>query len=471
VTFRVRTAIVVLILTSLTMGGAFAGVWGWFVRSERRQLDAALLLVARREASAVANGQLEFSDEPGPLPNGAGPLPKYGVLYRRNGAPLFNTKNFMTVPPMPTNVVLDQGFDFDHEGIPMRGVMIAVAATGREILLASPRDDFEEDARLLARAMTVAFLVGCVWAAIVAFGVATSLTRDHRIVGDVARRVASGDTSARVAFRSRDADLRRFADDLNAMIERLVGLLAVRERFIAHAAHELRTPLTALRIEIEHVLRVGRDRSDYEAALRSLLDSAERLTALAEDLLQLARLQAAPSDDVALLADALRDGITDVSAIVRAREVVVVRDPSTGTVRGDRRSLARLFRNVLENAVRFSPRGGRVRVDTRAQDDRAVVTISDEGPGVDPSDAERIFEPFARASREQDDEGTGLGLAIARGIARSFEGDVTVETGAGGRFVIELPLVCTTAPAAETTDRSDAREPPQQLGFAAHRRG
>jgi two-component system heavy metal sensor histidine kinase CusS len=440
-TFRVRTAVVVLVLTALTMGGAFAGVWQVFVSAQQRQLDDALLAVAHREASEAAAGQLEFTDAPGPSANAVGPLPKFGVLYGINGLPLAHTDNFTTLPPMPRTTPFDTCFDFDHEGLPMRGVVVGVANTGRRVLLAAPRADFEDDARILARAMAIAFAVGCVWAAVVAFGVATRLTREHGIVADVARRVATGDTSARVSFRSSDADLRQLAGDLNAMIERLVGLLAAQERFIAHAAHELRTPLTSLRIELELALRSARDRSEFESAVRGSLESARRLTDLAEDLLQLARVKAAPADDVTALEDALTDAIADVAPVGRARDVFIVAEPLSATVRGDRRGLARLFRNLLENAVRFSPRLARVEVSGRTEDGQVFISITDRGPGIQPADKERIFEPFARPLGSDTGEGTGLGLSIARGLARAVGGDVTVEPGKGGRFVVELRRV------------------------------
>lgn len=436
--FRVRTAIVVLVLTALSMGGAFAGVWEVFVSAQRRQLDSALLAVAQREAREAAAGQLEFTDAPGPSANAVGPLPKFGVLYGINGLVLADTGNFTTIPAMPRLTSFDVGFDFLHDGLPMRGVVVGVGTTGRRVLLAAPRDDFEDDARILARAMAIAFVVGCLWAAIVAFGVATRLTREHRSVADVARRVASGDTSARVAFLSSDADLRRLADDLNTMIERLVGLLASQEKFIAHAAHELRTPLTSLRIELELALRGARDRDDFEAAVRGSLDSAKRLSGLAEDLLQLARVKAAPTDEVTPLEDALTDAIADVAPVGRSRDVFIVTEPLSAMVAGDRRGLARIFRNVLENAVRFSPPAGRVHVSGRVQDDRVLVTFADGGPGIDREDRERIFAPFARGSRTTSGEGAGLGLAIARGLARGFGGEVDAEEGDGGRFVVAL---------------------------------
>ncbi|MBX3197579.1 MAG: HAMP domain-containing histidine kinase [Labilithrix sp.] len=435
-----RTALMVLALTAITMGAAFGIVWERFVASQRRQLDDALLEVARREASEAATGSLDFTDGPGPSANAVGPLPKYGVIYTLNGRPVSTTPNLTTdtVPPMPRLVPFERGFDFQHGGAPMRGVVVEVAGTSMRVLLATPREDLEDDARILARAMSIAFAVGCFWAAVVAFGVATHLTREHSLVGSVARRVASGDTSARVAFRSSDRDLRQLAGDLNAMIERLVGLNAMQDRFISHAAHELRTPLTSLRIELEHALRTGGDRSEYEDALRGALDSSRRLSHLAEDLLQLARVKAATESSSVDIAEPLADAVADVAPVGRLRDVFIVKEAISGVVLGDRRGLARLLRNVLENAVRFSPREGRVRVVIEPSDEGLEISVNDDGPGLDVDDVERVFEPFARGARNQDPEGTGLGLTIARELARSYGGDVRVSPGPGGRFVIQL---------------------------------
>jgi two-component system heavy metal sensor histidine kinase CusS len=437
-TFRVRTALVVLLLTVVTLGGAFVAVWGRFVSTRRAQLDEALLVVARRAATRRAAGALEFTDAPGPFANSV-TLPRYAVYYDEDGRPLSKTSNLATLPSLPPAAPLERGFDFEHDGIVMRGVLLAVGTAGRRLLIASPRGNLEEDAEALAHVMVIAFVAGCAWAAAVAFGVATRLTREHQIIMDVARRVASGDVSARVAFRASDVDLRQLASDLNAMIEQLVGLLAVQERFIAHAAHELRTPLTSLQLELEHAIQTARTPTDYDTALRGALESARRLTDLAEDLLQLARLNAAPTEEVTPIEEALAAAVADVGPVGRTREVVIVTELTSASVRGDRRGLIRLLRNVLENAVRYSPRGGKVRVEGHVEDGHVVIGVTDEGPGIAPADAERIFEPFTRGVRDDGPAGTGLGLSIARGLARSLGGDVTVESGPGGRFFIELP--------------------------------
>ena len=138
------------------------------------------------------------------------------------------------------------------------------------------------------------------------------------------------------------------------------------------------------------------------------------------------------------VAESLADAVADVAPVGRARDVFIVKESISGVVLGDRRGLARLLRNVLENAVRFSPRSGRVRVTAEPSDRGLDITVSDEGPGIEGDDVERIFEPFARGARSRDPEGTGLGLTIARELARSYGGDVQVSPGPGGQFVVQL---------------------------------
>ncbi|WP_394828975.1 ATP-binding protein [Pendulispora albinea] len=440
--FRRKTALLVIAMTAITMGAAFAVVWRYFVDTQREQLDAALLAVAHREASEAATGQLEFTDAPGPSANAVGPLPKYGAIYTMYGVPLSTTSNFQTIPEMPRLAPFERCFDFDHDGTKLRAVIVEVPKTTMRVLLAAPRADLEDDARLLGWAMTVAFAVGCAWAGLVASFVAARLTRNYRIVEAVARRVADGDISARVAFPSSDDDLKPLADDINSMIDRLVGLAATQDRFVAHAAHELRTPLTSLRIELEHALRTARDRDEYEGAMRGALDSARKLSVLVEDLLVVARAKGSGSagKEVALLEDCFGDAVADVGPFARTREVRIEVVPVAVNVRAERRSLARVLRNLLENAVRFSPSGGTVRVDAELRSEDVRIVVSDEGPGIARADRERMFEPFERADGDADHPGAGLGLSIARSLARSFRGDVTIEDGPGGRVVVHLPV-------------------------------
>lgn len=450
--FRVKTAMLVVVTTMVTMGVAFAAVWYSFVASQRSQLDSALLAVAHREAAEAANGQLSFTDAPGPSANAVGPLPKYGVIYALNGGVVSSTENFRSLPLMPTLARFDRCFDFDHDGTPMRAVVVEVPNSGMRVLLASPREDLEDDARILGSAMAVTFAVGCLWAGLVSVVVATRLTRNYRAIESVARRVAAGDATARVAFASSDTDLEQLASDLNTMIDQLVGLAAAQDRFVAHAAHELRTPLTALRIELEHALKTARDPDEFQNAMRGALDSGRRLSTLADELLVVARARASKRSQTAVVGvrECIDHAIVDVRPLADSREIRIEVEP-LGTVLalGERNGVARILRNLLENAVRYTPRGSTVRVSTIVEPARVRVCVRDQGAGIDPAECERAFEPFERLERDDEHQGAGLGLSIARSLARAFGGDVVIDTSYVGGASVEMVLPLREAAAAE----------------------
>jgi signal transduction histidine kinase len=193
-------------------------------------------------------------------------------------------------------------------------------------------------------------------------------------------------------------------------------------RFVGDASHELRTPLTALRGNISYLARHGAD----DAVLADLEADAARLSELLDDLLALAREDAAapargePVD----LAEVAR-AAADPGAEIDARSV---------TVQGERAALERAAGNLVRNARRHGR--GAVTISTRRDGDRALLTVADEGPGLLPEEAERAFERFWRGASARGD-GSGLGLAIVRAIAQRHGGRVRVE---GAAFTIDLPL-------------------------------
>jgi heavy metal sensor kinase len=263
-----------------------------------------------------------------------------------------------------------------------------------------------------------------------------------------ARRITAEDLDQRISLTGTGDELDRLATTLNSMLARLSAAFAEMRRFAADAAHELRTPLTALRGGIEVSLRAPRSAEEYRAVLTSSLEEVERLIRLAEDLLLLSRATAgpetprAPVDLEALLLDVLDVGVrlahgTGVS--------VRVDDTAPATVRGDALALRRALLNLLENAVKYTPPGGKVELSLTVDDGQALLAVRDTGVGIATADAERIFEPFVRldAARARETGGTGLGLAIARAIVLAHNGTLTLEEsipGGGSRFLIRLPL-------------------------------
>jgi signal transduction histidine kinase len=231
------------------------------------------------------------------------------------------------------------------------------------------------------------------------------------------------------------------------MLAGLEAAFVQARRFSADAAHELRTPLTALKGEMEVALRAGRSPEEYRRVLHSALEEVDLLIRVTEDLLLFSRSSAAiglPRDRLDLepiVLEALEVGTRraqGTGVAVRAEDIEPV------TVLGEGGALRRAVLNLVDNAVKYTPAGGKVSVSLLARDGRALIVVQDTGIGIDPADRARIFDPFVRldAARNRDAGGVGLGLALVRSIVAAHGGTVDVEStsGAGSRFTIRLPL-------------------------------
>jgi two-component system heavy metal sensor histidine kinase CusS len=444
---------VVTVVTGVTLGGAFATVSYVFNSLQLEQLDTELIGVARREAAEAPAHGFRFSSRPGPSSPEVRPLTTYGAIYDESSSVIALTEPFDREPPALSSLRhrLDEPFDFDFHGRPLRAVIVPVpGAPGRVVLLATLRDDLDGNEAFLDKAMLLTFFVAVAWAAFVASWVVSRLTREHDDIAVVARRVAGGDLGARVTARSRDDELRQLGRDVNTMIETMSELVRSQERFIAHAAHELRSPLAALHGELQQALRRERDSESYKRSITAAYQATHRLRHLADDLLTLVRVgrdraEATELASAGALTREVARALAPLTDQVDARVAIEVEggpEAESALVRGRPDDLERLLRNVIENAVRYSPRGGKVRVGVTAGSNSVRFEVSDEGPGVTEADRDKIFEPFYRAAsaRGVAPEGAGLGLGIARGIARAHGGDVTLASAErGARFVVELP--------------------------------
>jgi heavy metal sensor kinase len=261
-----------------------------------------------------------------------------------------------------------------------------------------------------------------------------------------ARRITAEDLSRRVERRGSGDELDGLAETLNGMLARLEDAFGQTRRFAADAAHELRTPLTVLRGGIEVALRMERSPDEYRRVLASSLEEVERLIRLAEDLLLLSRSLAGPEGSRAPVdLEPLVLEVFEVGARIGRDAGVSVRVDATAPapVAGDAAALRRALLNLVENAVKYTPPGGKVEIGLARGDGVAEITIADTGIGIEPADLERIFEPFLRldAARARDTGGAGLGLAIARSIVIAHGGSITVESrpGSGSRFTVRLP--------------------------------
>jgi two-component system, OmpR family, sensor kinase len=239
------------------------------------------------------------------------------------------------------------------------------------------------------------------------------------------------------------AEVRPVVDALNGLLERLATALDTQKAFVADAAHELRTPLAAVQIQSQLVARAKDDASRKEA-LEDLQAGITRATRLAEQLLALARSEpdgksaSTPVDLHALLDDCV--GAYVLLAQQRGVDLGIEANEAA-TINGDANALRVMFNNLIDNATKYTPRGGRVDVSLQLDGGRPLVRIADSGQGIPADERERVFDRFYRvgsgASRARTDvAGSGLGLAIVRRIALQHDAAVTLsESEAGGLLV------------------------------------
>jgi len=299
---------------------------------------------------------------------------------------------------------------------------------------------FDESIRIV---LLVAALTATAAGVLLASFVGRRLARPIGRVGAAARRIASGDYGARVS-REGPAELVSLADSFNQMAASLEEGERLRRELIANAAHELRTPLTNLKGYLEG-LRDGVIPAE-EATYASLWDEAERLVRLAGSLEILAEGDARPAPGQTHEIDvsaALRSAI-DLAAPSFERSEIALEFASSDhvTARADPDGLAQVLGNLLQNAARYTPPGGRVSVRVERRLDDVCVSVENSGDSIPVADLPHLFERFYRVdkSRDQAHGGAGIGLAIVQQLVEASGGTVGAESDGGlTRFWFSLP--------------------------------
>lgn len=237
-----------------------------------------------------------------------------------------------------------------------------------------------------------------------------------------------------------------------ANVTELQRLGRMRRDFVANISHDLRTPITAIQLMVD-TLRSGAadNRRRQEHLLEGIADQTAILRQLAQELLDLSLIESgrlpirlAPTPLQDLIAPVIQQNLPQAEHKgVRLRSAY---DPQV-QVLADVETIRRALQNIVHNAIKFTPKGGRVLIGAASDGEDVQVSVRDDGPGIDPEDVHRIFERFYKADRTRSEGGAGLGLAIARQLVELHGGRVTVESapGAGARLGFVLPL---RAPAA-----------------------
>jgi two-component system sensor histidine kinase QseC len=237
-----------------------------------------------------------------------------------------------------------------------------------------------------------------------------------------------------VAPESAPEEIRPLIGALNDLFRRVDSALENERRFTADAAHELRTPLAALAAQAQVAIR-ARDDAERQHALELLATGMSRASRLVDQLLTLARLEpdtATPATTAVRLDEMAQEACADHGSQAIAKDIALELDAMPVTIEADRELLRILLRNLIDNALRYTPPGGSVHVTVTNTPGTASIRVSDTGPGIPSAERERVFERFARLAG-QEIEGSGLGLSIVRRIAQRHGAKIELESGDGGK--------------------------------------
>ena len=274
------------------------------------------------------------------------------------------------------------------------------------------------------------------------------ITRSLRPLQRLATQVRARDAAALAPLPEHElpAEAAPLVQSLNALLARLGQALDSQRAFVADAAHELRSPLTALKLQAQGVRRAPDDAS-RQAAIDALVTGVDRAARLVEQLLALARSEpGAPpvAHAPVALAPLLQTLLADLAPLAESRNIQLSLDapgdPQASTVAGDAAALAILARNLIDNALRYTPPGGEVLVSVVQRSECMLLRVEDSGPGIPTAERDRVFDRFVRGAQNGGNSGSGLGLAIVRAIAERHGAHVTLADAALGGLRVEVAL-------------------------------
>jgi heavy metal sensor kinase len=326
---------------------------------------------------------------------------------------------------------------------------LRVADKSYDVQIAAPMDDFYD---AVNRFRLVLLFSAPVLVLVASAGGYWLSRKAVAPVGDIARAaqsISEHELSKRLPILQTGDELQSLSETLNEMFCRLESAFKRVTQFTADASHELRTPVALMRTRTEVALRKQRSEADYRETIVRIHQELERTSALIENLMTLARadsgsetLQVAPTNLNEILIE-----ISEPARLLAEGKTIQYDEwlPETPVcVNGNAPSLRRLFLILIDNAVKYTSREGRISVVVHASDGTAVTEIRDTGVGISPTDLPHIFERFYRAdeSRSRESGGTGLGLSIAKWIAEAHRGKISVTStiGEGSVFRVQIPL-------------------------------
>jgi heavy metal sensor kinase len=264
-----------------------------------------------------------------------------------------------------------------------------------------------------------------------------------------AQEITAEDLSLRITAQDRRDEIGALVETFNAMIARLEKSVNKIKQFSGDVSHELRTPLTIIRGEIEVLLRKDREKKEYVNTLDSVLEESHRMEKIIDDLLFLSRVEAmdrSKFNQNVRLDEVLTRSVAGLKPAVQKKKLrLELGSLSKASIRGDQSLLERMVVNLLENAIRYTPSGGRIHASLERTDGSLRLEIRDTGIGIPQESLPFIFDRFyvADQSRSKETGGSGLGLSIVKWIAENHRAHIDVQSrqGEGTTFHLNFPLI------------------------------
>jgi signal transduction histidine kinase len=413
-------------------------------------------------------------------------VPGYYIVYDRDDRRIYSSVGLRMLPEEDQGVIDETAVRLLPNGA---GALVSVSDSlfSGKLLLAARRDPalLPEITRVVAGVPTTiaelspGLLVGTMLVVLPVILIA-SVAASYFIAGSALEPIervineVEAITDGRSLHRRLPADLgndelSRLGNTLNAMIARLETSFGALRRFTADASHELKTPLTVLRADVERAMHPSAQGSEAMQALEEALQETARMSDLVDSLLTLARADEGRFDlhrEPVALGPLVRDVYETATILGEPAGLTVSMSVlEEGTVDGDARRLRQLFLNLVTNAIKYTPNGGRVELSLSLRvGEEIAFTVRDTGIGMSAADLSHVFERFWRAdrarSRTSERGGFGLGLAISQWIAQAHGGRIAVQSrlGRGSVFTVTLPLLSAAAQAAADQTRRELRE-------------
>jgi signal transduction histidine kinase len=261
-----------------------------------------------------------------------------------------------------------------------------------------------------------------------------------------AKEISKGDLTQRLKLNKTEDEVGRLAETFDEMLDKLENSIKKERQFASDASHELRTPIAIITAQTEEALAGTHGVQEYREAIETIRDESKKMSHIISQLLMIYRsdegrykfnfeilnLNVIIEDIVNEFQDVAKDNGLNIS--FKAADEI--------KIRADQTLITRLFINIIDNAIKYSRREGKITVSLNKADNFSITTIEDTGIGISENDIPYIFDRLYQVDRSREDRGNGLGLAIAKWIAESHKGEISVESklNVGSKFVIKLPL-------------------------------